>query len=485
MGNGRWLGKSSGRRLAWVPVVGAMLLVLAASVLLGLGSRRDFPQAKASAAASSFATPFRSSLISKPDARAILGQLPLIFEPNQGQADERVKFQARGAGYSLFLDETGAVLGMQTGKGAPTGRSERFVRMKLVGANPAALAGADPLPGKSNYFVGNDKRKWHTGIPQFAGVRYASVYPGIDLVFYGNQGRLEYDFKVAPGADPSRAELEFNGASKLQLSGGDLILTGADEGDLRLRAPRVYQREGTRQELVAGRFVLRAANRVGFEIGPYDHSRELVIDPQLIFSTYFGGSGTETSPSVGVNGDGNIYLTGSTTSPPASFPLNGTAPTQLGTAPNIFVVKVRPSQPPAVVYATFLGGSGGPGADTTVGIGVDGGGSAYIVGNTSSSNFPTGGIPYQTGPLPKGAQCASITCTSVFVSVLSGNSATPGASLSYSSYLSGNGNDQASGMAIDTNGDVFVTGTTTSNNAPTVSPVPIDFPATELPVQLK
>ncbi len=187
---------------------------------------------------------------------------------------------------------------------------------------------------------------------------------------------------------------------------------------MRLQAPQVYQRDGDRHQPVAGRFVLRAANRVGFEIGAYDHSRELIIDPVLVFSTYFGGSGTETSPSVAVNGDGNIYVVGSTTSPPNTFPLGSTIPTQLGTAANIFVAKINPSQPPSVVYATFLGGNGGPGADTSIGIGVDNGGNAYIVGNTSSTNFPTAGIPYQSAPETK-TQCAgSPICTSVFVSVL-------------------------------------------------------------------
>jgi Domain of unknown function DUF11/Beta-propeller repeat len=424
-----------------------------------------------------------------PDARAILGQLPLIFEPNQGQTDPRVKFLARGAGYSLFLDATGAVLAMQTSHSSSSRtsssrtsaeRGEQFVRMKLVGANPsAATAGTGPLPGKSNYIIGNDPQKWHTGIPQFAGVRYQSVYPGIDLVFYGNQGRLEYDFRVAPGADPAQAELQFEGATRLELCGGDLILTGKDEGGLRLQAPHIYQRDGGRQEPVAGRFVLRAANRVAFEIGRYDRGRELIIDPVLDFSSYFGGSGSETSPSVAVNGNGNIYLVGTTTSPQSSF-TNAASTTQtsipstLQIAPagpsHIFVAEINPSQPPSVVYETFIGGSG---TDTSVGISVDSGGIAYLAGNTTSTDFPTFGIPYQTKPETKGAQCASITCTSVFVSVLNAQ----GSALTYSSYLSGNGNDQASGMAIDLSADVFITGTTTSNN----EPITDAFPATQPP----
>src|SRR5208282_117599 len=218
-----------------------------------------------------------------------------------------------GAGYSLFLDANGATLAMQTAPSAAQ-RGEQFVRMKLVGANPvAALAGADALPGKSNYFIGNDPKKWHTGIPQFAGVHYQSVYPGIDLVFYGSQGHLEYDFKVAPGANPSQAELQFDGVSKLQLVAGDLLLKGAG-ADVRLQAPRVYQSVAGRQQPVEGRFVLRAANRVGFEIGAYDRTRELVIDPTISYSTYFSGNGTDAASALAIDNNGDAFVLGTTTS---------------------------------------------------------------------------------------------------------------------------------------------------------------------------
>jgi uncharacterized repeat protein (TIGR01451 family) len=487
MGNGRWSGRSleqgSGSSLLWVRVLGAMLVLLSAgSVLLGSGSRRYAHNALASSPASpipaasiSFTRSF-SSAHAKPTAQAVLGKLPLIFEPNQGQADPGVKFLARGAGYSLFLDPTSAVLALQTAPRSHRGSSAHFVRMTLVGANPrAATSGTDPLPGKSNYFIGNDPHKWHSGVPQFAGVHYASVYPGIDLVFYGNQGHLEYDFKVAPGADPSQAELLFEGAAEPKLSGGDLILTGDAEGGLRLQAPHLYQRDGDRRTPVAGHFVMRSANCVGFEIGPYDRGRELVIDPELSFSTYFGGNGSVTSPSIAVNGDGFIYLAGSTTSS-VGFPVTGT-PTQIGPGANVFVAKISPSLA-SVSYLTFIGGSGGPGADTSIGLGVDGGGNTYIVGNTSSTDFPTSStnvLGYQTAPETKGPQCATITCTSVFVSVLN-----PGGSgFSYSSYLSGNGNDQASGMTIDSQGDVFVTGTTSSTDTPSLTDA---FPASNFPV---
>src|SRR5258708_21825036 len=214
--------------------------------------------------------------------------------------------------------------------------------MKLVGADAGTLvSGTDPLPGKSNYFVGNDPQKWRSGIPQFGGVRYRRVYPGIDLVFYGNQGHLEYDFKVAPGADPSQAELQFDGASKLELNHGDLLLTGKSDGDLRLQAPQVYQRDGDRRVPVAGHFVLRAANRIGFEVGAYDHSRELVIDPVLFFSTYFGGSGSETSPSVAIDPAGNIYLAGTTLDSPENSFTNSSTQTLL--PPTLSLSSTSPS----------------------------------------------------------------------------------------------------------------------------------------------
>ncbi len=487
MGNGRWLGRISGSSLALVRLfAGMVVLLLVGSLLLGFASRTHSQNAATTTfAASPIPTLLPPSSRAKSAALALLGQLPIIFEPNQGQADPSVKFLARGAGYNLFLDNSGAILSVPAKDAAP-GRSQRLVRMKLVGANSATVASAgDPLPGKTNYLIGNDPAKWHSSIPQFAGVRYNHVYPGIDLVFYGNQGHLEYDFKVAPGADPSQAELQFDSASKLQLSGGDLLLSEKKDSSVRLQAPQIYQRDGDRRIPVAGRFVLRASNRVGFEIGTYDRTRELVIDPVLTFSTYFGGSGSETSPSVAIDPAGNIYLSGTTQgSPEASFSDAATTaqtliPSSLSltstTPSHIFVAKISPSQPPSVAYETFIGGTG---TDTSAGIGVDGGGNAYIVGNTTSSDFPTGGIPYQPNAQAKGSQCGGITCTSVFVSALNPS----GSSFTYSSYLSGNGNDVATGMTIDNNGDVFLTGTTTSNDAPAVSPTPVDFPATFLPV---
>jgi hypothetical protein len=491
-------GESAESRFQRLRVTGAALvLLLVAGAMLGSGSRRSVRSA-AVAASVSPAGFGKAALRPKPDAQALLSQIPLIFEPNHGQAESTVKFVSRGKGYSLFLDSTGAVLAMRTApkSGTQHGNSES-VRMTLVGANPTAIvAGSDRLPGITNYFIGNDPKQWHTGIPQFAGVRYLSVYPGIDLVFYGRQGHLEYDFKVAPGGDPSQAELQFDGAAKLELSGGDLVLKGTQAG-VRLQAPRIYQTVAGQQKPVEGRFVLRAANRVGFEIGSYDRSRELVIDPTIAYSTYFGGTGNETLPSIAVNGDGFIYLAGATTS--TDLPVTTNA-LQSALAPggvqNIFILKLDPTAGAAgIVYLTYLGGNGidnlagginFAGSPTTppvftgasAGLAVDVAGNVYVGGTTTSTNFPTVG-GFQIGPeTSTGAPCFpnETTPCHVFVSVLNGLDtvgATP--ALRYSTYLSGNGTDTASALAIDNNEDVFVTGTTTSTDVAT------GFPSTSIP----
>lgn len=491
MGNGSWSARYSGkaalkgeshRQLGRAGLAAALLLALAAAAVLSLSSRFHSPLV--SAHAQNWQTPSflqlsaptsRKSanfISAKVSAQSALQSLPLVFEPNQGQAEARVKFISRGAGYALALDESGARIALP--KAYSSRAKNQIIGMKLVGAKAKApIAGSNLLPGKSNYFLGNDPSQWHSGIPQFASVQYKQVYPGIDLVFYGNQGRLEYDFRVAPGADPSRAELQFVGPSNLRLQGGDLMVAGV-EGQpplLRLRAPQIYQLDGERRRPIKGHFLLHADNRVSFEIGSYNRSRELVIDPALDFSSYFGIINAGTPASVAVNNDGNIYLSGSTTAT-TGFPASPST-TSLGTAPHIFVAKISPTSPPSLVYLTFLGGSG---SDTGIGLGVDLGGNPYVAGNTTSTNFPTTSLSYQSAPLGK-TQCTagSASCTSLFVSAL--NAA--GTALTYSSYVSGNGDDVATGMAIDTSKDVFITGTTTSNNAASFSEA---FPATLLPV---
>jgi uncharacterized repeat protein (TIGR01451 family) len=514
----RWLGTSVVR----VRVLAAGLVVLAAGcAVLGWGSRSRQTAVNVSAnvtahpaaigisahatateaAATTPATlptaasrlPRNDSAELKARARSLFAGLPLIFEPNLGQgsldpADRRAEFVTRGPGYSLFLGPEGAILSTVSQDRSKPDSKQRdskkqdaakhdaslarvsSLQMKLAGANPnTSLTGADLLPGKSNYFLGNDSSKWRNNVPQFARVRYENIYPGINLVFYGNQGRLEYDFQVAPGADPAQAELEFNGAKQLQLKDGALVIR-SEGSSVQLDVPRVYQEIAGRQQPVEGRFVLRGANRAGFAIGPYDHSRELVIDPILSFATYFGGSGDELATSVAVDASFNIYLTGSTTSPNlpvTTFFPSGLAP---GVTQNIYVAKITPplGSPNAVLdYVAYLGGDG---TDTPVGISVDSAEDPYIAGTTSSSNFPTTITnAYQSTPEVPG--------THVFVTEMLYNAAT----LQYSSYLSGNGTDTASGMTIDASGYIYVTGTTTSSD---VASTTDQFPASTLPQAL-
>jgi hypothetical protein len=239
--------------------------------------------------------------------------LPMFFEPNQGQTDPQVKFLARGSGYGLFLTASEAVLEVQARVDYKTSSSRdgspltsftsklgvrgsqletSIIRMHLDGANPAPkIAGSDLLPSTSNYFIGDDPKKWRRDIPQYSRVNYESVYPGVDLVYYGTQGQLEYDFRVAPGADPSRIALKFDGASA-RLDNGDLVLA-TRAGDVRFHAPNVYQQESNNRRPVKGSFRQLENNEIGFAIGDYDRTRELVIDPTLFYSTYLGGGGEQ------------------------------------------------------------------------------------------------------------------------------------------------------------------------------------------------
>ena len=455
---------------------------LAAAVLATAGVVFYFGTAVHAAKASGPRPAAHKALASKSLPTAL--SLPLFFEPNQGQTAPQVKFLARGAGYGLFLTADEAVLELQTSAvstqhSAPGSQlsavssqlaSSSVIRMRLDGANASAcVSGGSPLPGKSSYFIGNDPAKWHHEIPQFARVQYQAVYPGVDLVYYGNQGQLEYDFRVAPGADPNQIALSFQGAST-RIDSGDLMLS-TDQGDVRFRAPHVYQQDGKAQKPIAGSFRQLAENQIGFTIGDYDHSRELVIDPVLSYSTYLGGSLAESLVRVAVGPDNHIYLDGSTMSqdfplppePPANPPFQAHNHGQQ----NIFIAVIDPDQQPAqqLLYATYLGGSqfdfaAGIGVSSAVDSGVTGSVDVYVAGSTSSGDFPTNGVyaPFQAAPAQAG--------THGFVTRLNLGTTT---TLRYSTYLAGtnggsNASDTVTGLAIDNAGDAFVTGITTSTN---------------------
>ena len=420
----------------------------------------------------------------RPSVQVDLGQLPLRFEPNQGQTERRVNFLARGAGYGLFLTPDQAILALRSPSSNPSSSGISVVRMQLAGANRAAAAtGASPLPGRSNYFVGNDPAKWHRDIPQFARVRYQDVYPGVDLVYYGNQGQLEYDFEVAPGADPSAIAWRFQGQEKARLDGGGNLVLATGNGEVRLNAPRIYQQFGSEQRPVAGRFALREDGKVGFDLAAYDRRRALVIDPVLTYSTYFGGSVSEACsgiagvviagvlsppsgcPAIAIDASSNIYFAGTTTS--ANFPVvpaaSATPPafqTAPAVAPDVFVTKLNAAGS-AVVFSTYLGGDG---VDTTAGVAADSAFNVVVVGTTTSSDFPTStASAFQATRSGAGAHA--------FVSKLD----PVGETLLYSTYLSGNGTESARGVALDPRNKIYVIGTTTSTDLPDATH---SFPAT-------
>ena len=297
MMNRRRLG-TSGLRVRVLPaglgVLGLVLLAAGFVILGGRVSRTSANLAAVQSSASGQPSPLSKLSASSPGVQATaklralsyFSGLPLMFEPNQGQAnldpsDRRIRFLAHASGYGLYFGHDGAILTLPTqvspaaassaaGSVARNRKPSRprvaLLEMKVAGANPdASLTAADPLPGKTNYLLGNDPAKWRRGIPQFARLRYENIYPGINLVFYGNQGHLEYDFQVAPGADPSQAELEFHGAKRLELRDGELVIQSAGSS-VRFNAPRVYQEIAGRQQPVEGKFVLRGDNRAGFAL---------------------------------------------------------------------------------------------------------------------------------------------------------------------------------------------------------------------------
>jgi hypothetical protein len=375
------------------------------------------------------------------------GQLPLSFELNQGQADGSIDYLAHGSGYSLALKPDQALLGMRT--------PEAVVGLQVLDASPAARGrGEQPLPGTVNYLVGNDPSQWHTAIPTYAAVHYASVYPGIDLVYHGQQGQLEYDFDVAPGADAGSIHLAVQGADQVELTDGGDLLLHTPTGELRQPKPMLYQLgdDGQRQA-VDGGYVLDQVEqqRVSFWVGTRDPSRQLVIDPVLVYSTFLGGSAFGQSTDVAVDAAGNAYVTGDTDS--TDFPTTPGAfqPTYRGSFADAFVSKLNPSGT-ALVYSTFLGGSSDEEGN---GIAVDAAGNAYVTGYTRSTDFPI--TPGAFQPSRPGSQ-------SPFVSKLNPT----GTALVYSTFLGGSSNvNVGTRIAADAAGNAYVTGYTLSPDFPT------------------
>jgi len=433
------------------------------------------------------------------DVLASYGHLPLSFEPNRGQSDARVKFSARKAGYTLFLTQTEAVFSLQHGIAAdpsalpasagndaagklaggitgPRTTPDAVLRVQLINANPnAAVTGLEQLPGKVNYIRGNDPSKWVANIPSYGRVEYSNVFRGIDLFYYGNRGQLEYDFVLAPGADPRSIGMKFKGAHNLAVEQqtGDLVITVGNQ-QVRFHQPVAYQpvadkdalRNGEaangadpeRRHLIAARYVVDANNHVGFAVDQYDRSQTLVIDPTLTYSTYLGGSSNDYANAIAVDGSGNAYVTGYTNS--ANFPVTpGAFQTKCSgtcsTAADAFISKLDPTGS-FLVYSTYVGGASN---DYGNGIALDSAGDAYIVGQTYSKNFPVTTGAYQT-KCGGGGSCPG---GDAFITELNPE----GSALVYSTYLGGSGVDQGNAIALDASNNAYVTGYTQSTNFPT------------------
>jgi hypothetical protein len=502
-----------GRRYLAASMMAAIVVISAATINNAVAVSPKSPPAQLNEAQRS-ATASDSSANKPQTNQARLlrayGKLPLSFEINQGQTDPRVKFLSRGSGYSLFLTVDEVVLSVRKAgpgwketrghrgpsavdngrfqavggaslrakparPGTSASNTEAVVHMRLVGANPnAKISGIQELPGRSHYFVGKDPSKWRTNVPNYARVKYENVYPGVDLVYYGNRRQLEYDFVVQPGADARQIRLAFDLASTESSSSvlridryGDLVI-GANGDKLAFHKPLVYQVQTDHRahskeagevradrHFLDGKYHLKG-NRVTFDVAHHDNTKPLVIDPTLVYSTFLGGSrnnpdstGYDEATGIAVDGSGSAYVVGQTAS--ANFPTTAGAfqPNWPGTNPyinHVFVSKLNAAGS-GLVYSTFLGGSGN---DVPGRIRVDSSGNAYLTGWTESSDFPITSGAFQT--------TFGAGSTSAFITKLNAS----GSDLAYSTYLgtTGGGFVYCCALAIDGSGDAYVMGRT-------------------------
>ncbi len=409
--------------------------------------------------------------------------LPLSFEPNLGQTDPQVKFVARGEGFTLFLTNTDAVLRLGPAGSDKKERSasNAIVRMKLSGANhEPGMNGVEELPGKSDYFIGNDPQKWRAEVPHYARVRYQNIYPGVDLIYYGNQGDLEYDFVVAPGADAKTIRWNVDSVlasqnkrhattEPLRIDGNGDLVVGRNGAEIRFPKPVAYQdipsasTSGREQrKFIDAQYVLEAKDQVSIRLRSYDTTWPLTIDPVVWFSSYLGGSSTDQASAIAVDREDNVYLAGYTQS--LDFPKVNQIPGACQSGcdsgnDDAFVTKISASGK-LLLYSIYLGGSGG---DSVAGIAVDGSANVYVTGGGNSSDFPR--VNQIAGAC--NGTCGNGSNNDAFVTKI--NAA--GNALVYSSVIGGSGDENDggfAGIALDSSGNAYLTGNTSSSDFPRI-----------------
>ena len=455
----------------WIVLVSSVAVALLATAGIGVSAHMRTTHRSAAAQPASAQPTLNTEQRSR--IQAGFGALPLAFEANQGQTDPQVKYMARGNGYTVYLTGNDTVFALQSSPAAasvaskqgirptthPTSKAANktaAIRMHLIGGNAQPQVSAvNQLPGHSNYFIGNDHSQWKSNVPQYARVSYRDVYPGVNMAYYGQQKQLEFDFIVAPGASVEPIRLGITGATRVATDDSGNLVLASSAGDVLLHKPVAYQQKDGAREPVDARFVLLANHQVSFALGNYDRSRELVIDPSVTYATYLGGVSEDDGYAIAIDGSGNAYVTGQTAS--TGFPtVAGAYKTANAGGFDVFVTKINASGS-ALIYSTFVGGSGN---DSGNAIAVDASGNAFVAGGTtSSSNFPVTAGAYQT-TFGGGSVDA-------FVFELSSS----GGSLTYSTYVGGNLDDVATGLALakDSSGDIFIVGSTGSTNFPTTA----------------
>ncbi len=418
------------------------------------------------------------------------GKLPLSFEANVGQTNPDVKFLSRGRGYTLFLTDSQATLKLTSQQTADARAQTAILRLKLLKARPR-LEGQELLEGKVNYLIGKDQKKWHSNISTYRNVVYRNAWSGIDMIWHGTQNELEYDFVVKPGGDPSKIRFALKGAQNLHIDQGGNLVAKTSAGEVVQKAPTIYQETAEGRRMIAGNFVLKGADEIGFEISAYDPAKPLVIDPILVYSTYFGGVASDEAFGVAVDNSGQAYVVGRTLAD-LTFPIDNAVQ---ATAANTvaFVAKLNATGS-NFLYSTFLGNDsefnqpetgnchvrgnvricGTEAHAVTVGTGGEAVVTGAVMNENNDSTFPVTENAFQN----KGVGCAGFCdrdtrVIDAFVTMLKPD----GSGLIYSTFFGGSaiapapstirGADIGKSVAVDSANRIYVAGFTASNDLPT------------------